>query len=352
MLPQGPWSIPIGMNKQMIRSDRQVLITGCYRTGSEYITLLLNNHPQLSASMYVCNFMRFCFSRYDPIELEINYHSLLVDAAERMQTRWGENLNVDRIINHCKNNERVTYALLYDLIMSDLFLKNGKTGWAEKTQLVWTKIPDFLDMFPESKVIHIFRDPRSVLASFKKFTFMPPPAYLGAIFNCFDSMKRSVHYREMFPPTRYYTVRYEDIIIHPEPTLINIFKFLGLSHDHDLFSSEGWVDARGNPWEHNSAFHGRNNTSGNFDRAGAVDRWKKELDDWEIAFCEAVNKDYMQIYKYKPANVTVDWKTHLNPMLTDERLARYYDLWVNKSEGIEEFPADPLIPENWWESRK
>lgn len=336
----------------MIRSDRQILITGCYRTGSEYIALLLNNHPSLLASMYVCNFMRFCYNRYDPVEQESNYSVLLSDAAQRIRSRWGKQLNVERIMENCLNQERVSYGLLYDLMMSDLFLKNGKTGWAEKTQLVWTKIPDFLEMFPNGKVIHIIRDPRSVLASFKKFTFAPPPAYLGAIFNCLDSMKKSVRFKEVFPKTRYCTVQYEDIMISPDRTLIGLFQFLGLSYDHDLFSIEGWEDARGNRWHHNSAFHGKDESSRDFDKTGAVERWKKELADWEIAFCEAVTYEYMQFYNYEPAAVAGDWRSFVNPLLKDEQLARYYGLWMQKSDGIEEFPYDPLMPENWQQYRK
>ena len=48
-------------------SRSQTLITGTYRSGSEYLTLLLDSHPELSATMYRVNLIRFMFRRYDPI---------------------------------------------------------------------------------------------------------------------------------------------------------------------------------------------------------------------------------------------------------------------------------------------
>jgi len=105
-----------------VEESEPTLITGCYRTGSEYITLLLNNHPELAATMYTVNFMRFCYNRYNPIDEKSNYSRLLSDAKQRIQQRWNRKLNVNKILDQCNSAEEINYALLYDLMMSDLFL--------------------------------------------------------------------------------------------------------------------------------------------------------------------------------------------------------------------------------------
>src|SRR4030042_7148532 len=125
----------------MIRSKQQILITGCYRSGTEYITLLLNNHPELAATMYTLNFMRFCYDRYNPITEKVNYSKLVFDSAQRARERWGKKINVHHILDYCDSINTISYSLLYDLMMSDLFLSDSIHQWAEKTQLVWTKIP-------------------------------------------------------------------------------------------------------------------------------------------------------------------------------------------------------------------
>ena len=109
----------------MIRSYQQILVTGCYRTGTEYISLLLNNHPELSSTMYTVSFMRFCYDQYNPINEESNYLRLLSDSKVRIKERWNRTLNTDEIIDYCKSVDNVDYALLYDLMMSDLFLSDG-----------------------------------------------------------------------------------------------------------------------------------------------------------------------------------------------------------------------------------
>lgn len=332
----------------MTRSDKQTLITGCYRTGTEYITLLLNNHPELSSTMYTVSFMRFCYDKYNPVDEESNYTRLLLDSQDRIRERWNRTLNTDEIIKYCKSVDTVDYGLLYDLMMSNLFLTDKKMRWAEKTQLVWTKIPAFLEMFSDGNVIHIQRDPRSVLASFKNYTYAPPPAYLGAIFNCYGSMKLGLEYKKKYK--RYKSVRYEDVMLSPEDTLIDIFDFLGLSHDHDLLSEEGWVDAHGDPWGHNSAFMKSHQKKQNFNKESSIKRWKKNLEEWEIALCEAICGDVMVDYDYELSDVKLDWRKYLKPIFSDDALNEFFRRWIVKGEGIEQFPTDPLKRENWTEN--
>ncbi|RJR32847.1 MAG: sulfotransferase [Desulfobacteraceae bacterium] len=334
----------------MSPSRMQVLITGCYRSGTEYVTLLLNNHPDLAATMYVVNFMRFCYDRYNPIEVEQNYSKLIFDAAERIRLRWRRNVDVHSILDVCNSTEKVTYALLYDLLMADLFLKEDGKAWAEKTQLVWTRIPAFLGMFPAGKVIHVVRDPRSVLASFKKFTYAPEPAYLGAIFNCYDSMKSGLQFKSEFPENRYHLLKYEDVVNSPRETLTRLFDFLGFHVEHDLLSEKDWKDPLGNPWNHNSAFAPKDAAPSRFDKQAAVSRWEKNLSEDEISTCECVNSELMKTYGYERSGIIPDWVATLKMLLSDERLAFYLKRWATDGRGVEEFPTDPINPANWEDS--
>ena len=333
----------------MTRSEKQVLITGCYRTGTEYISLLLGNSPEISVSMYIVSFMRFCYGRYDPIEERSNYNKLIFDVGDRIRIRWNKKLSIYEILDYCDGCGEVNYAVLYDLIMCDLFLDRSVHQWAEKAQLVWTKIPAFLDMFPEGKAVLVIRDPRSVLASFRNFTHAPASAYLGAAFNCLDSMSKGIKYKEKFGPGKLCIVKYEDIVFKPEKTLINLFEFLNLSADHDLLSEEGWVDERGKPWKHNSVFMKPGSRKMKFDKKSAAYRWKKHLSREEIAFCEAINGDLMEKFGYEPSGISVAWPDMIKPVLQDQTLALYLNKWLSTGEGVEAFPTDPLDPKNWSE---
>ena len=334
----------------MFLSDRQVLITGCYRSFTDYVTQLLNNHPELSASMDTVNFMRFSYDRYNPIVEEPNYSKLVFDATQRIRSRWRRNVNVHQILDRCSEADAVTYAQLYDLLMCDLFLGDASQGWAEKTQLVWTKIPAFLEMFPEGKVVHVVRDPRGVLASFKKVTYVPEPGYLGAIFNCYGSMKSGLEYKQSFGSDRYLLVKGEDFMTSPESAIVGMFNFLGLSTSHELLSEEGWKDPLGNPWRNNSAFLPDGTSMSRDDMRAATERWKESLSDQEIALCEAINGEFFDHFGYLRSDISEDWSEMVRPLLSDERLTGYLRRWITESQGVEEFPTDPLLRQNWPEN--
>lgn len=325
----------------MMKSRNQLLITGCYRSGTEYFTQLLNNHPKLAAKMYTTNFMRYYYKKYsDPL-------LIIPKIKEMIKKRFNIDIS-DEISGYLKNRKNVTEADVYDAIMSNLYIKGEKTQWAEKTQLVWRQIPDFLKMFPTGKAIIVIRDPRNVLTSFKKHTYAPEPLYLGAIFNCYDSMKYASKYEKEYPK-RFLKVRYEDLILKPEKTLINTFKFLGLDSEHDLLSETDWVNTNGTPWGHNSEFVEKNkifNKKENIINC-VTPVWEKILKPWEITFCEDVCRPFM-----KENNYNMSDKVVIPPkkIFMDYNIERYLKKWYN-DEGIQEFPTDPIDEENWSENR-
>ena len=332
------------------RSDLQVLVTGCYRSGTEYLAQLLGNHPDLAMSMYVVSFLRFCHGRYDPVAEEGNWTRLVYEAAWRIRHRWGRRLDVDAVLEHVSRGE-VTYARIYDAMMAELFLSGGGRAWGEKVQLVWRSIPAFLDMFPTGgRVVHLVRDPRNVLASWKRYTYAPPPSYLGAAFNALDSMRLGLDYRARLDPSRYRLVRFEDLLADPAGTMTGIFAFLGLDAGHDLLDETGWLDAHGEPWVHNSAFHGREGRDAAFDAGAALRRWERHLTPADTALCEAVCAGPMAELGYEPSGADVPWPQVVGSLMGDPKLEDYLRRWLVRGEGAEDFPTDPLQPGNWEEN--
>lgn len=323
----------------MIKSKKQILLTGCYRSGTDITTMYIGNHPNLSATMDT-NFIRYCLDRFDPIE---HYWRKALETMEKaMKTRWDLSLDVNTITKECFKAEKVTYALLYDLIMSTLYLHDDVNMWLDKTQLGWRHIPDFLKMFPEGKAIIVIRHPYSVLASFKKLTYAPKPLYLGAIFNCFDSMKHAEMYETQYSD-RFIKVRYEDLMFDKENTLVKIYRKLGLTHFHKNLTAEKWTDTRGDPWTLNTSFPPK---TGKFDPIKNMDTWKTVLEDWEISFCNKINYEFMIRNRYEMSGNVMKSEEPDTDIFTD-RINGYLKNWLLKNEGIQEFPTDPLNPENW-----
>lgn len=325
--------------------QHQLLITGCYRTGSEYLTQLLNNHPTVSATFYTVNFMRYCYGRYDPIEEESNWIRLIEESIEKLRMRFGHTLSLDQVTARL-SMDRISYASLYEALILAQHAFPGMTHWAEKTQLVWTKIPDFLSMYPRGKVIHIVRDPRSVLASFKHYTNSEPPRYLGAVFNCLGSMQHARRFQCSYPEDRYRVCRYEDLVQQPQRELSGLFAFLNLDMPPDVLVNKDWKDARHQPWHANTSF-------GNpdaFSVEEAITRWNSHLEKPEVFLCELINQTEMTQFGYNLSNPslnTIDMGKLLKAILNDTQLASFLTNWSTNNEGAECFPDDPFDPSTW-----
>jgi len=327
-----------------MKSKSQTLITGVYRTGSEYLTLMLNCHPELHASMYRVNVIRFLFRRYDPISDLDNLKNAINDVNTRLLERYGIPFDNERVFETAASEVRINYGTLYDIIMTELYIRNQIQHWAEKNQLLWREIPIFLGMMANGKAIHIIRDPRGVLASFKKYTTYRYPACLEAVFNCFDAMFTAVqHAQSLGNYVR--TVRYEDLVSSPEKVISQLWQFLGLSTEHRLNKAH-LEDAYGKEWYSNSSFH-ENSPGDVFNVARAIDGWRQNLSVDEISLTEHVCGKLMAHFGYELCNMEKDLTRIEKLIQQDENIYRCYRDWDRTGTGIERFPADPLNKLTW-----
>jgi hypothetical protein len=337
----------IMMKRLIAKSNNQILITGVYRTGSEYVAQLIGRHPEISVSMYSVNVLRFIYRKYDPISERKQYLAALDDLEQRLQARYNRSLDRHRIIDALDKADKVDYGTFYDVVMSSLYLRGPAIHWAEKNQLLWREIPDFLGMMPNGKTILVIRDPRSVLLSFKKYTYAPPPAYLGAVFNCLDAMQHGLRYGRELPSDRFLMVRYEDAAQFPQETAEKIWRFLGLNGSFDVINNMNWVDAYGHPWHANSSFHA-NDDPRPFDIAESVNRWQSQIGGDELALVEGVCAESMQRCGYELSCEGVhDWLSVLRLFIHDDHVTGYFRHWLETGGGIQAFPTDPLAPANW-----
>ena len=141
---------------------------------------------------------------------------------------WENEEEVQELITEIvKSSNNIDTCRIYDVIMTELHLKNNNVyHWAEKCQLVWREIPYFIDHMPNGYAIHIIRDPRSVLASFKKFTNAEYPLYLTAVFNSLDSLQKAI---EQNKNKRVLILKYENVLEDKYKEIVKVWKLIGLS---------------------------------------------------------------------------------------------------------------------------
>lgn len=320
----------------------QTLVTGVYRTGTEYLVSLVQGHPELSATMYRVNAIRFLWGRYDPIDDPAQRDAAIAAVARRVRERYAVELDAAAVRAALPRSRGRGYGALYDALVHVLEMRPGQTRWLEKNQLQWRAIPAFLDASGDGRAVVLLRDPRSVLASFKRFTTAPEPAYLGAAFNCLDCMSwmRALH------DERVLVLRYEDLLDDPDAAREQVFRHCGadpaLAAPREAATMR---DAYGRPWRHNSAFHERGREV--IDTAAALTRWRHALTAAETAFVERLCGEAMRAWGYEPAARGADDTALVRACEADPRLAPWWRHWQVTGEGACGFPSDPLDPRTW-----
>jgi hypothetical protein len=205
--------------------------------------------------------------------------------------------------------------------------------------MVWEEVPQFLQMFPNGQVIHIVRDPRDTVASYKKITFEPMYTYLDGALNSLHAMHRVEEYRRQYGDKRIMVVRLEDLTAGPEATAARICDFLDLEFSAEMLNPGRFKDKVGKLWLNNSAFDEKG--SGIFRN---VERWRANLTPAEIAFVEMIAAPMMRHYGYAPSGKLPSrevWQD-IYTFFDDPYIREGYELWLATGDGRQRYRTDPL----------
>jgi hypothetical protein len=296
--------------------------------------------------MYTVNVYRFAYGRFGDINIKENLQECLLSLSHRIEKRYGKKLDLLAIHSSIQQLGRpLTYGELYSIIMDSLYLKPGQTIWIEKNQLLWREIPIFLKELPSGRAIMLLRDPRAVLTSFKKFTYAPRPLYLESVFNSFDCLSRCQDYTQTLSPSKFMYLRFEDLLKNPLAELNRISSFLGLSpFNESQLENPSFRDAYGKPWVANSS-HQSPARLDMFDQQKAACGWKSKITSAERTLTEHVCGPLMRHFGYPTPRSTNP--SDFDSLLTDPVIRSHYENWAEKSEGIQQFPYNPLDPSTW-----
>lgn len=289
----------IGSNKKI----SPILISGCYRSGTTFLSALCGSIPNYKSLSSGLKFLSFCFGRYGSLKKKENLHRLLTDTQIRLSERWNHMIDLERL-NLNIDNSLVSYSYIYNLLMEEiLFESNNENNyqWTDKVVLHWNYIKNFLLMFPKGKVIHVVRDPRAVLASFKKITFERNNTYLDALFNSFGSLKFA---KEIIKnkSKNIYVLKIENLKNNNKDLLNKILQFLQLDYEADIFQASKMSTNMDN-WEEtlkfNKNYYKLKNKKPNFKWPKINENWKNYLTKNEVILCENMTLEYMKFFNYK-----------------------------------------------------
>ncbi len=323
----------------VVKDIRPLFLSGVYRAGTTILTQIVNNHPDFAITYDSVKFLRFCLDRYDPIQT--NWKRLIQETFLRINKRWNMEFDVESVIQEVGSSREISYATVYIAIMRHLILLKDRKAkhWGEKIAVMWSRIPDFLSMFPGGRVIHIFRDPRDLTASYKKMTYEPGYIFLDAAFNCLHAMVNLKKFQKEFGNDKIFLLRMEDLLDNPEEETRRICNFLEVEFSKSILDAGSFKDKAGEKWLHNSAFD--NQMSG---ISRNYSRWEQFLTKAETIFVEMITQPQMVEYGYEPSGLMPDKKDwdEMYSFIADPFLKERFQHWLSTGEGVEGYASDPL----------
>jgi protein-tyrosine sulfotransferase len=214
-----------------------IIIGGCPRSGTTLLRVMLDSHPNI-----VCG-------------PELKAIHLIAMAFATMHRAFGANLKEHYDIS----DERLAeiFGDQIRALLDPYRRKSGKSRIAEKTPQNIDVFPFLYHLLPGSPLIHVVRDGRDVVCSLLAQTW-DNPLTGSALAYTRDAGKAAEFWVSTMTnakPLRgrayaevYAEVRYEDLVLRPEPTLRRLLQFIGepwdaavLSFDrqpHDLPATE------------------------------------------------------------------------------------------------------------------
>lgn len=321
-----------------------ILLTTPMRSGSSLLSRMLSANSEVAMSFDTVNFFRFCYGRYDPINSIANAEQLIQDMSFRLQNRFEINLDVNKCLNKLGSSE-LTYGAIYWAILKTLFPGDHIHYLGDKESMAWTKIPAFLEMFPEGKAIIIVRDPRDVVNSFKHTTIAKGSDYLISLFDVVDSINHGVRLSSRMPD-RVMMVKFESLKFYPEIEAKRLCTFLGLNFDPIMLDEKSYTDHFGGAWnaKESLSFPTEN------DKFAPVGRWKKMMSSDDLFLCEWIAKKQIQDIGQALSSVTFtqeDFDSAMQKVTSSPLLRNAFKTWCETGEGVEKFPLDPINPANW-----
>lgn len=339
----------------------RLFISGMFRSGTTLFARMLQTHDNIACASDPFRPFFNCFrdavardigvsvDEFDPLgDYFANKSEVaLFDAVQQatLDRQFPDDVRAElyeRIISHAEPfSPRITRQL--DAIRGETFRDVYDNLWSyvpaaygvgnerwEATKEVWTTefTPALARAYPDSKFLHIVRDPRSVCAS-KNVQQDTKYPWLFLIRQWRKLAILSKQYESRFDDS-VRVVRYEDLVTSPQDTVTDICDFLDIEVDRRLLDPSNFVDGAGEQWLQNTSYEG-SQASFNTD---SVDKWKDVLTDREVKYIEQLTYTEMGLYDYGPETDEFGLSDNLifdPPRVPREELAdwisEYYGDW-------------------------
>lgn len=278
-------------SNKIILPNPHFFIVGVGRAGTTLLMSMLNAHPKITLPPEIHFVRRHIVSNC----------SVSLKKAESIlrNDRYFPRLDIDisKIISFFQNsNTPFRWDITYWLILKEYLSMSSKKYIGDKDPKSIEYLPILHKLFPESKILHIIRDPRDVFASRQKANWSKKRNWFSHIMTYRIQFLLGRHYGLLLFKDNYFEVQYERLIKDPETNLKEISSFLEIEYSAkmlDFSQSAKKIVAKDEiQWKKNVI---RPLLTNNFGK------WKQNLNRKQIIYIENICNSVFQLGLYKKA---------------------------------------------------
>ncbi|MEN0047910.1 MAG: sulfotransferase [Bacteroidota bacterium] len=282
-------------------NQQTIYIIGVGRSGTSLLMTLLNGHSQITFTPET-HFLRFYLGTPSLQQL-IEEKGVATFQKTLEQDDYFQRLNIaaeDLLQPYLAQENPFDLKAVYRDLLSIYQKRKDK-------QYIGDKDPRYIDyqevvkeIYPNAKIIHIYRDPRDVMLSKTKADWSAHrPIWMNAIISQMQIEQGRRKAKQLFG-ANLHELSYESLIMQPAETLTDLLAFLGLEFEEKMFdlrqSASELVDENEMQWKDNT-FKPLQSSN--------TQKWKKKLSPTQIRTIEIICKEWFQELGYEYSNVKI-----------------------------------------------
>jgi hypothetical protein len=261
------------------------MVVGVGRSGTTLLQSLLASSPRIKSSPETGAYRRLLASKVfsDNVRKQGLEHACEAFLADPKVARLG----IDPLVFRrqvAQSNEPYRISAYRALITQ---LRGEDRVFCDKDPRSVEIASEFLRDFPEGAIVHIFRDPRAVIASKKQALWAMSDPLLVMILKGRIQLLFAEKAKSLFP-NRYIEIKYEDLIVDSEKTLQQVERVLGglvrienldhlrVAEQLIIIESEPWKDSVTKPLDQEK-----------------VSEWRESLSQHEAHLIEACFRGFL-----------------------------------------------------------
>lgn len=210
----------------MPQAKAPIFVTGFARSGTTWVNTLFRDYLDagfVNEGQFILS-MGLHLSRYGDLKLAKNQQRLLRDLRGYpffpiLKRNYAVDINWQRVASVAP-----TFAAMVLDILQQVAEQTGKCRIGSKNPQFGRHLDWLNTAFPDCRVVHVVRDGRDCALSHKNMIWGRQNTYAAAIL--WRNYLRTAQEAERRMPGRYLTIRYEDLLAKPEPTMAALEAFV------------------------------------------------------------------------------------------------------------------------------